>query len=106
MSANDSSDTGMIVHLPECPGSDPVWRGGYPTPCICDALRSCQERIDKDWEEMMRLVEANTRITALEDAREAISALLVELEANHDEDRHDGAWEALAVIDALREASK
>lgn len=38
----------MSGHLPECPAADPVWHPDYSAPCICDALRACEQRVREE----------------------------------------------------------
>ena len=96
----------MTEHLPECPMStkDSICRC---LPCICDALRACEERVREDeqshnfspdihWDGM---AEAYQR--GLDVAREAVADI-------------NGKWvfgpriykhKALSAIDALRKSS-
>lgn len=103
MTANADMNTvdGERRHLPEC---ECYGRNhGECALCICAALRACEQRVHahhlaRDLDDVRF-----GRKEGLREAREAVTALLAELEANHDEDRHDGAWEALAAIDGFIE---
>ena len=89
----------MTEHLPECPMStkDSICRC---LPCICDALRACEERVLKDtvpgeWHEKRM---AWVRKDALDKAMEAVA----ELEFFRTNPATIIRPRALASIDALR----
>ena len=89
----------MTEHLPECPMStkDSICRC---LPCICDALRACEERVLKDtvpgeWHEKRM---AWVRKDALDKAMEAVA----ELEFFRTNPATIIRPRALAAIDALR----
>lgn len=116
----------MIDHLPECPATE-VSMSGHSTPppdyeltytvCICDRLRACEQRVEREWIEHCNRVEQRVRDeswdhgmevgthSALDAAREAVAGQCghtksVSSTYQCDHDR------ALAAIDALREEEK
>ena len=108
----------MNKHLPECgyspgqPGFGGINSGipstqPYlaPSPCICDRLRACEQRIrlaDDDYAYVAGQAEADGRRRgwneALDAAREAVAALDIGRDVRYGSHVH-----ALAAIDALRE---
>ena len=103
----------MTDHLPECWFSDPekvpavAVNDGWP--CICDRLRACEQRVEREWIEHCNRVEQRVRDeswdhgmevgthSALDAAREAVAAVGVRKDTSH-----DMRVQALAAIDALR----
>lgn len=83
----EKSRDGAHTAYPEGTNGD---RQGYcrecDKQCICNRLVSMRNE---------------GRTSGIEAAQEAVENLLAELEANHDEDRHDGAWDALVAIKSL-----
>ena len=107
-------------HLPECKALDTMpeatrmfystsrqwfWEHG----CICDRLRACEQRVEREWIEHCNRVEQRVRDeswdhgmevgthSALDAAREAVAAVGVRKDTSH-----DMRVQALAAIDALR----
>ena len=99
----------MTEHLPECPVEKRLRSGrtvGSQT-CICDALRSCEERVeesmDRAWSQTVQLAVAHTRTATLDAAREAVKGV----NWFNDEGKMLSAIvataDSIAAIDALRE---
>ena len=108
---HDSSDTGTIVHLPECKALDTMpeatrmfystsrqwfWEHG----CICDRLRACEQRVREGWYEIQSETWEQGYKYALDAAREAVAALRPKQDGWHPDG--DAVLRlALAAIDAL-----
>lgn len=100
--SNQRNDSRNDSHLPECPWAD----RGYAFPCICDRLRSCEQRVlleDDDYAYVAAQAEAEGRRRgwneALETARERIMRLPYEIDDEILIDRD----EVIGWIDGLRQ---